>query len=83
MLGKAKGCPKTRKVPDVEVRIVRLEAYEAWRPPTKVDFETLLGKEAWDHYWSLWDALNTALHEAQIVADRMGAVVKEKMQQRK
>jgi hypothetical protein len=80
MRSKARLSPTGRGIADVEQRIARLETYEAWRPPTKVDFESSLGKKAWDHYWSLWDALNTALHEAQLVADRMRVVVIERLQ---
>jgi hypothetical protein len=78
MLGSAPNSPTFRKIADVSERVLRLDSYEAWRPPTQIDFEALLGKEAWEHYWSLWEALNTALHEAQIVGDRMRVIVKER-----
>ena len=76
MLGGAENSPTVRQVADLSERIARIEAYEAWRPPTHVDFEAVLGKEAWDHYWSLWDDLGRALHDAQVVGDRMLEVVK-------
>lgn len=79
MRGKAKRSPTGRGILDVEQRIARLEEFEAWRPPTHIDFEEVLGKEDWKHYWSLWDKLNTALEEAQVVADRIRDRVNERM----
>ena len=77
MLGSAPNSPTFRRIVDVQLRVERLDAFEKWRPPTRIDFESILGKDAWDHYWSLWTALNVALHEAQIVGDRMRALVKD------
>jgi hypothetical protein len=71
MLGSAKRSPTGRAIADVKERIRRLDAFQTWRPPTKVNFEEILGREDWNHYWSLWDKLNTALDEAQVVADRI------------
>jgi hypothetical protein len=76
MLGSAPNSPTFRQVADVAQRVARLDAYEAWRPPTCIDFEAILGKEAWDHYWSLWSGLETALREAQVVGDEMRRLVK-------
>jgi hypothetical protein len=78
MMGTAKNSPTGRQILNTTIRVNRLESFEAWRAPTKLDFESLLGADAWAHYWSLWDALNIALNESQIVADRMRAVVKER-----
>jgi hypothetical protein len=77
MLGTAERSPQGRGIADIDARVARLEAYEAWRPPTQVDFESLLGVEAWRHYWTLWESLNKALGEAQAVADEMRSVVRE------
>lgn len=79
MLSAARRSPKTRAIADLDERIRRLESYEAWRAPTKVDFEQLLGAEEWSHYWSLWENLTNALTEAQIVADKMSAVVRDRL----
>ena len=53
----AKHSPTVRKL-DTAERIARLEAYEQWLIPTKIDFETVLGKEEWDKYWQRWEAVN-------------------------
>lgn len=69
MLSNAKRSPTGRKLPNVADRIVRLEAYENWRVPTKVDFEAILGKNDWDKYWGLWESINASLLQCQDVAD--------------
>jgi hypothetical protein len=79
MLGAAPRSPGGRKIGDLADRIVRLEAYEHWRPPTQVDFEAILGNELWEHYWSLCDDINKELREAQTVADKIRATVIERL----
>jgi hypothetical protein len=79
MLGNAKRSPTGRGIADVAQRVARLKKYEDWRRPTTVKFERILGKEDWKHYWTLWEKLNSALDEAQIVADRLRARVNSKL----
>jgi hypothetical protein len=81
MLGAAPRSPGGRKIGDLADRIVRLEAYERWRPPTKVAFELILGNEVWEHYWSLCEDINKELREAQTVADKIRATVVERLRQ--
>jgi hypothetical protein len=70
MLGtKAKHSPTARGIADVAARMERLEAFENWRTPTKIDFEAVLGKEQWDAYWKLWEAVNADLRKCQDVAN--------------
>lgn len=46
----AKLSPGSRKIPDLESRIARLEEFEKWRVPTKIDFEQVVGSEKWQHH---------------------------------
>jgi hypothetical protein len=70
MIGtKAKHSPTKRGVADVAERMARLEAYEVWRTPIKIDFEVVLGKEQWEAYWKLWEAVNADLRNCQDVAN--------------
>src|SRR5262249_3917800 len=64
MLSKAKLSPTGRNLATVAERIARLEAYEKWRVPTKIDFESILGKDAWE---SPLIQLNLELHEPLLV----------------
>jgi hypothetical protein len=69
MLGKAKHSPASRGVADVAERVFRLEDYEQWRSPVKVDFEAVLEREVWERYWLLWKEVNAELRKCQEVAD--------------
>lgn len=69
MLGNAKHSPTRRRVADVADRVSRLEEYERWRSPIKVDFETILERDAWERYWLLWKEVNAELRRCQEVAD--------------
>ncbi|WP_254512959.1 HNH endonuclease [Anatilimnocola floriformis] len=83
MCGSSKLSPRTRAIADVDSRIARLEAYERWRAPTKVDFQSLLGDEAWQHYWKMWENLNGALAEAQAVANEMRDAIRDRVKSSK
>ena len=61
--------PTKRGVTDVAARMVRLDEYERWRSPTIIDFEAVLGKEQWDEYWKLWEAVNADLRKCQDIAN--------------
>jgi hypothetical protein len=47
MLGPAAKSPATRRIADLQARVSRLEAFEAWRPPVQFDFEAAVGPEMW------------------------------------
>lgn len=63
--------PTGRNVHDVDARFARLERYEQWRTPTKIDFAEILGQADWDHFWSLWSELNEEMRRCQDVADEL------------
>jgi len=66
----------------VAERIGRLEAYERWRPPTKIhDFEAILGTEEWAAYWRAWEKINADLRECQKVADDLRAKIEKALPQ--
>jgi hypothetical protein len=71
LLGKAKGSPSFRQIPDLELRALRLTTYENWREPVRVDFCAIIGETDWQHYWSLCEAVVGDLQAAQTVADAL------------
>ncbi|HEV3417236.1 MAG TPA: HNH endonuclease [Pirellulales bacterium] len=75
----AKLSPTGRGLANVTDRISRLEAYEQWLAPTHVDFEALIGREAWEHYWSLCEAVIAEMRECQKVADGLRDKVAAKL----
>ncbi|MES5815359.1 HNH endonuclease [Pseudoxanthomonas sp. Soil82] len=64
----AKRSPKTRGVVDLAERIHRLEQYEKWRVPRKVDFEALVGAELYSQHWANWQQLLQLMESAQQLA---------------
>lgn len=76
----ARHSPTARGKKDVAERIKRLEAYERWRPPTKIDnFEAILGTEEWAAYWRAWEKINADLRECQKVADDLRAKIEKSL----
>ena len=71
MRGNATRSPTGRGLKDVEIRAARLEAYEAWRAPTRLDFEAIVGAKEWEEYWTLCEDVVRELHRSQSVADEI------------
>ncbi len=75
MLGDAPQSPKTRGAARLQERSSRLEAYERWRVPTLIDFETILGRETYTGYWQELDRIITELERSQAMADALRLTV--------
>ncbi len=73
ILGKAKWSPTGRGIQGVRERIARLEAYEQWRLPVRVDLPSVIGREEAEAYWSLCDGMVAELRKCQGVADSIRA----------
>ena len=73
----AKRSPKTRGVPDLTERIRRLENYEKWRVPQKVDFQALVGTELYSHHWANWQQLLQLMDRAQQLAVQLRSAAAE------
>jgi hypothetical protein len=79
MLGGATHSPTRRAVPNVAERVARLEAFERWRPPTKIDFVAILGPEEWDRYWASCEAVIEDMKKCKEAADQLRAKISETM----
>jgi hypothetical protein len=75
ILGKAKLSPTGRGLLDTADRVARLERYEQWRPPTRIDFESIIGGDQWEHYWSLCESVIDELRQCQEHADALRAKI--------
>jgi hypothetical protein len=80
MRSAARLSPTGRGLTGVADRIARLEAYEQWRSPTRVDFESVLGRDGWEHYWSLCEAVIEQLRQCQQVADTLRVKIGDSLQ---
>ena len=75
MLGKAKLSPSGRGLADIAERIANLERFEQWRQPVKIEFESVVGRDEWEHYWSLCEAVISELRQCQDHADTIRATI--------
>jgi 5-methylcytosine-specific restriction endonuclease McrA len=83
MLSDATLSPKTKGTPDLHERIERLQLYESWGTPTKIDFESIVGKEVWDSHWKNWEQVQDIMRESQTLAEKINrevAIAYEKLQ---
>jgi hypothetical protein len=76
MFGSATLSPATRGILDVADRARRLEEYEAWIPPTKLDFEKLVGRQTWEAHWENHAQIVALMREAQTVASKIRETVR-------
>lgn len=68
MLSNAKLSPTARGIRNIAERIKRLEAYENWAPPTKIDFEAIIGQKVWSQHWKNWERMRSLMRESQELA---------------
>ncbi len=82
MLSDAPLSPTGRGIVGVEERMARLERYEQWKPPTRVEFEQIVGLKDWEHYWSLCERVNNEMRQAQDAADKLKARIIQGIKQK-
>lgn len=78
MQGSARLSPKTRGVSGLEERVRRLEAYEGWKKPRKIDFAEAVGAELWQRHRKNWSAVLDLLQESQQLATEIRKIVASK-----
>jgi hypothetical protein len=81
MEGNAKLSPRTRQIPDLAARISRLEQYESWRTPIKIDFEASVGSEMWALHRKNWRNVLDSLKSSQKLAAEIRAIVEAKVRE--
>jgi hypothetical protein len=75
MLSHADHSPTGRNLIDVAERIARIEAFERWRKPRRVNFRRIIPAEEWENYWKSHDEVVRRTTECQAVADDIRARV--------
>jgi hypothetical protein len=71
MLSSARLSPTTRKVPDIEARIEKLTLYAMWKPPTKIDFRSVINLDVWNEHHTNWRKVLDLLMESQKLAKQI------------
>ena len=77
MFSDAKLSPKSKSVRDIEERASRLDAYENWRTPTKLDFASIVGKEIWEKHQNNLERVQVLMRESQELAEKIKLTVGE------
>jgi 5-methylcytosine-specific restriction endonuclease McrA len=75
MEGNAKLSPKTRGVLDLVARVERLQRYEAWREPRKIDFAKVVGPEMWQRHRKNWRGVLDLLKTSQDLANEIRTII--------
>tara|TARA_R110001583_G_scaffold191912_2_gene357810 strand:- start:2227 stop:2799 length:573 start_codon:yes stop_codon:yes gene_type:complete len=75
MLSDAKLSPTARGIKDIAERVMRLEAYENFKAPTKMDFAEIVGADIWAQHQNNLDRLQSLMRESQELAARINAQV--------
>lgn len=71
MLSDARLSPRSRNIPDLEDRIKTLEEFEKRYAPIKLDFEKIVGPEAWKQHWENCCKLHQFMQESQKHSDKI------------
>lgn len=79
----AKWSPAARKTADLQQRIDRLRAYEAWRPVQALDFAEIVGQSAWEGYWRHLQTADGLLATCQDEARKLATQIAEALHGRR
>ncbi|NCU18807.1 hypothetical protein [Pallidibacillus pasinlerensis] len=71
ILADVKLSPKNRNVENLVDIIIRLEKYESWSNPKRIDFEVIVGKETWEKHWENCERLHKVMQESQQLSDEI------------
>jgi hypothetical protein len=63
--------PTGRGIPNIEERIARIKSFAQWRVVEPINFESILGPDAWREYWHHCERVVECLRESQALADAL------------
>jgi len=75
MRSSAPRSPRVRGILDLEAKMMRLDAYEQWRQPKQLDFQSLVGEELWAEHWNNWRELLDRMRKSQASAEKLKAQI--------
>ena len=79
MLSDAPNSPASRRVPDLQRRIERLENYESCFTPHRLDFEKIVGSDLWAEHWANNDAIQKMMKDSQKLSDQIRDIIANSM----
>jgi hypothetical protein len=74
--------PKSRGVPNLDIRIMHLNAYQQWRKPVWVDFDKIVHSEKWEKHKANCATILSLLRESQILAKEIRETVSKAHEKR-
>ncbi|WP_148296810.1 hypothetical protein [Halalkalibacter akibai] len=63
----------------MEKKIKCLENYEAWSRPTKIDFESKVGRDIWEEHWENCERLHKMMVRSQRLSDKIKQSITNEM----
>ena len=75
MEGSARGCPKTRGIPDLQERVEKLERFEQWGNVRPLPLRDLAGAKQWDEHWANLAVIEQHMKDAQVHASALRASI--------
>ncbi|MCA1063892.1 HNH endonuclease [Rossellomorea sp. AcN35-11] len=79
ILSSAKLSPYTRGIKNITDIIGRLDAFEKWSTPTKVEFEAIIDEDTWEEHWRNCDQIHQLMRESQLLSDKIKLEVQRKV----
>jgi hypothetical protein len=76
MFGTAKLSPSSRGVSGLEGKAERLETYENWLPPTRLDLLGLVGADLWEQHWDNHSRIIASMTSAQVTAAKIRETIR-------
>jgi len=74
MTGNAKQSPRTRGIPDLSERVYKLERFEKWGRPQKIDFKATIVGDLWQKHWSNHEKILSLLQESSETAAEIATI---------
>jgi hypothetical protein len=75
MLSSARHSPTTRKIPDLELRVSRLEQFESWAKCVPLEVEALVPPILWAQYYGIQKEILQKMRDAQKLATEIARQV--------
>lgn len=76
MTSPARLSPTTRGVVDIEARIRRLQEYENWREPIRINFAAIISPQMWQRHEENWKNVVSLLRTSQELASQIRVEVR-------
>ncbi|WP_240635889.1 hypothetical protein [Caldimonas tepidiphila] len=83
MLGDAVHSPNRRGISDLMERVARLEAFERWRTPTRIDYPVIATAERWAKHQNYLSLVLAILAEAEVHAKELREHVEQSLRRQR